>query len=288
MNHALGVFVKIARYTVRSSEAGKNLQDFLTARLGLSRRGAKNLLDARSVLVNRRRVWMAKHPLEAGDEVETQEVAKVESKQPSPKDVRILHQDDSYLIVDKPPGILSNGPGGVEELLRKKLGADTLRAVHRLDKETSGCILFAKDEAAFDAMVPLFKRRSVKKQYHVIALGRVAFESTTVTVPIDGEPAVTHLRNVDVGRDASHLVATIETGRTHQIRRHLDSIGHPVVGDRRYGTRFGESDATVSVARQMLHSWLIEFVHPITGVKIRVQAPIPADFRSCMTTLKLK
>jgi 23S rRNA-/tRNA-specific pseudouridylate synthase len=183
--------------------------------------------------------------------------------------------------------MLSNGLNSVESKLREHLRLPALVAAHRLDRDTSGCLLMAKTAQAFDNVLPLFRRHDVKKTYHVIAAGRVEESEQVITVPIDGEMAITRVRTLDVNRDASHLLVTIDTGRTHQIRKHLDHIRHPVIGDRHYGTRLAASDKSLRVGRQMLHASTIEFVHPETHRRVFAKAPLPRDFRNGLRTFNL-
>jgi RluA family pseudouridine synthase len=269
---------------VTPAEARGTLLDFLAARLSLSRRGAKALLDARNVFVNRERIWMARHALRAGDRVT---VMRESAAPRHPPRLMVLHQDAGYLIVDKPPGILANGRDSAEELLRAQSGIPTLLAVHRLDRDTSGCLLCAVDRDAFEAAVALFKGHCVRKAYHVLALGDVKPAERRIAAPLEGLPAATLIRVLSSNRNASHLLATIETGRTHQIRKHLSLIRHPVLGDRQYGTREASRARWIPAPRQMLHAAEIAFDHPVTGRTVRAVAPLPADFRDCLTRLGL-
>ncbi|OGV42897.1 MAG: hypothetical protein A2X48_10915 [Lentisphaerae bacterium GWF2_49_21] len=271
-------------FTVRIADNGKNLLDFLAAQLNLSRRKAKEIIDSRNVLVNRRRVWMAKHALEKNDIVE---ILNFKADTPVPSDIRILYQDDEFLVADKPAGMLSNDEDSVESKLQQKLNNPELQAVHRLDRDTSGCLLLAKTQAAFRDMIELFKKKSVKKTYHVIAAGHIEKDEQTITFKIDDEHAVTKLRRLDGNNKATHLIAMIETGRTHQIRKHLDMINHPVLGDRQYGMRFGVANFADEIPRQMLHSYSIEFRSPSSAKHIVIKAPLPDDFRGCLGRLHL-
>ena len=274
----------VQRFVVTPGEAGTTLQEFLAEHLRLSKGKAKELLDRRVVFVNGRRIWMAKHELRARDEIEVQQpVAPAVLKQP----VKILFQDDVLLVADKPAGLLANGAGSVEERLREQLKLPELEAVHRLDRDTSGCLLFAKQRALREALVTLFGQREVTKVYHAIAAGRVPDDIRDIRTPVDGEPALTRVERLDANPQASHLKLNIETGRTHQIRRHLLAIHHPVVGDKQYGGRFQPAGQLAEIPRQMLHSAVLVFPHPQTGVTIRCNAPLPPDFRACLHRLHL-
>lgn len=269
--------------TFAVNSAGSTLQDFLARELGLSRNRAKALIDARSVLVNRRRVWMARHAVERGDVVEVAEVAPVRV----PEAIGILLEDPDFLVAAKPAGILANGPDSAESRLRESRGEPTLRAAHRLDRDTSGCLLLARSDRAFERAVELFRSRKVNKSYRAIVTGQVSATPHDIAFPLDGSPARTRIRAISSNSEASYLDVSIESGRTHQIRRHLAMVGHPVLGDRQHGTRQEVSDRQMTVPRQMLHASFLSFTLPADGRAIRAHAPLPADFRACLTRFRL-
>lgn len=267
--------------TVARAEEGVTLQDFLSNRLKLSKRAAKALIDQRQVWVNRKCTWMARHNLRPGDVVEAQAGTAVEAVQ-KVKHVRILAETPNYLFADKPYGMLSIGPGGLEEVLRAQLAEPGIRCVHRLDKDTSGVILIARSDEAFDAAVSVFKTRRVKKLYNFLAVGKIETNPTTITTPIDDEPAKTTIRRIAFNAAATFGSARIETGRTHQIRIHLASIRHPVVGDRLHGLKKSPDQRYMHVPRQMLHAVELELDDPIGRGRLRAHSPLPADFRRCL------
>ena len=262
-------------------EAGQSLQVFLSAKLSMSKRAAKNLMDDRAVWVNRKCVWMAHHELHQGDTVEVP--AGHKPKAEAPAKIRVLIEDEHYLVADKPSGMLAVGEGSLEEVLRVQTGHPALQAVHRLDRDTTGCLLVAKSAAAFDAAVTLFKTRKVTKQYHAIVFGSFDRSSSTVDQELDGERAVSHIQREAVSKDASFLKVRIETGRTHQIRRHLAGIRHPVLGDREHGVKFARDPRLLTIPRQMLHASGLEMTHPmLAGKTLKAHSPLPADFRRCL------
>ena len=272
---------------VAREEEGLSLQDFLANRLRVTKRAAKAMLDARVVWVNRRLVWIARHALRPGDTVAFVVRRGTGARQDKTAErrphIRILWQDDHYLAADKPAGVLTQGRDSAEELLRAQEGNPAIAAVHRLDRETSGVLLFAKTAEALEAAIALFKTHRVLKQYAAIVAGDVERQASTLTETLDGERAVTHLKRLRATADASFLAIRIETGRTHQIRRHLAGIRHPVVGDRQYGVKKSDDPRVLSVTRQMLHAQELELPHPlIPGQHIRAHAPLPADFRAAL------
>lgn len=268
--------------TKSEAEAGVTLQNYLSEKLKLSKRAAKDLIDQRLVWVNRQCIWMARHTLKGGDVVEAQAGTAAQAEAEKPKHIRILTENEHYLFVDKPYGMLTIGPGGVEEVLREQVGSEELRAVHRLDRDTSGCLLVARTQEAFDAAVSIFKTRRVKKLYEFLAVGRIENDPMTIATPIEGEAAKTTIRRKAYNEDATFGSARIETGRTHQIRIHLASIRHPVIGDRLHGLKKSVDPRLIRVPRQMLHATEIELDDPMGRGHLRAHSPLPADFRRCL------
>lgn len=275
--------MNLKRLTVTKDEDGTALVGFLSGRLRLSRSKAKALINQRDIFVNQQRTWMARHTLKAGDIVE---MPDRQNRSDTAK-IPILFEDDYYVVANKRPGMLSNEQGSAEEILRSQLNEENLKVVHRLDRDTSGCLLLAKTPEAFEKAVSMFRERSVKKSYHVVVSGRIDWKERTLKTPIEGRKAVTLCRCLDTNRQASHLTAVLETGRTHQIRQHLNAIDHPVVGDRHYGTRSAASSKTMKVGRQMLHASDLRFTHPFTNRRLSVRAPVPKDLRNCLKSFGL-
>lgn len=276
--------MKPIQYTVTHEESRIILSDFLAGRLQISKKKAKDLLNTQNVFVNRHRIWMTRHLLKRGDKVE---ILKSENASKSATRFTILFEDDDYLIINKGTGLLSNGMNSVEDRLRDHLEMPFLTAVHRLDRDTSGCLLLAKNEPALKSMLTIFRKRRIRKTYHVIASGRLQPPAQTITTPMEGQRAITRIRTLDSNRAASHLLVSLQTSRTHQIRKHLDSIHHPVLGDRQYGTASRLTGKSLNIGRQMLHASEMEFDHPGTGRKIRAKASLPRDFRNCLKQFRL-
>lgn len=296
--HAAGIM----SLTVNKPDS-KVLQDFLAQRFNLSRRTAKAVIDGRNVWVNRQCVWMARFALCTGDVVEIPAVvvkgaerqstqraavpaagASSKAEDRSRRHVRVLWQNDSYLIADKPAGIVScDDPKSVESILRVQEHVPTLEAVHRLDRDTTGCLLFAKNHAALSAAIEVFKTRKVLKVYSAIVAGRVRFVHQNIDMPLDGQPAVSRVSREAISEDASFLRVRIETGRTNQIRRHLASVRHPIVGDRVFGLKNARDARLMRVPRQMLHAATLELPNPLDLRQIiKAHSPLPADFRSAL------
>lgn len=269
--------------TVTRGEDGMRLLDFLAARLHTSRKKAKRLLDNRCVFVNGRRVWMARHVLRTGHGVMLGGGPSAERDAAIP----VVYADDDYWIVNKPAGLVATGEGSLEERLRSEHGNAGVSVVHRLDRDTTGCLLVARSEAARRRAAELFRRREVSKTYHAIVAGRLRGDADALHRPLDGERAVTLYRVLDAGEEATHVQIKLVTGRTHQIRRHFHALHHPVLGDRQYGTRVRLSRKGIRIGRQMLHAAEIALHHPAGGRAIRARAPLPRDFRQCLRTFGL-
>ena len=291
----------------------KILQDFLALKFSLSRRTAKAMIDGRSVWVNRKCVWIARFALRTGDLVEIpSQVVKgavrqgVENSRRCTKEgenstvdlhlrstprqqvrhIRVLWSNDAYLVCDKPAGVVScDDPKSVETILREQEKIPTLEAVHRLDRDTTGCLMFAKNHAAFLAAVEVFKTHKVSKVYHAVATGSFKYAHQVIDSPIDGQPAVSKVTREGASADASFLRIRIETGRTNQIRKHLASVRAPIVGDRVFGLKSARDPRLMQVPRQMLHASTLTLPDPLQPhAEISVHSPLPADFRA---TLKL-
>jgi 23S rRNA pseudouridine1911/1915/1917 synthase len=216
----------------------------------------------------------------------------------------VLYEDDSVIVVDKPPGIAvhpgSGRTGGtlVSGLIARYpdlVGVGSpgrWGLVHRLDKDTSGVLCVARTDLAFGSLTRQLKRREMSRVYTTLVEGRMAAPTGTIEAPITRDPsrptrqmvahggrhARTHfevVRYYDTS-DVSLLTVRLETGRTHQIRVHMESIGHPVVGDWTYGATRRDP----SPPRTFLHASRLEFDHPVTGDRLEIEAPLPDDLQT--------
>ena len=218
--------------------------------------------------------------------------------------LEILYEDDAVIAVDKPAGVVVHAGAGnhsgtlVNRLVHhfaslSKVGGDLRPGiVHRLDKGTSGVLLVARTDAAHQALAAQFSGRTVEKTYVALVHGKVRAESGRIRTPIERDPlrrtrmttksgagraALTEYRVRQRFEKFTLLEVRIHTGRTHQIRVHLASIGHPVAGDRLYGGQ--------AAPRIFLHAWRIAFTTPATGKRINVEAPLPADLSAWLASL---
>lgn len=271
---------KPQQFKVAGAETGTPLITLLARRLSVSRNEAKRLIDSRSVFVNNQRVWMAKHQLAGGDRIEVHGLRPEAGTKPC----SILWQDDRFLIIDKPAGWLSNGPGSIEERLREE-NDRPVYAVHRLDRDTSGCMLLAWRRADVDRMIPVFQRREVLKVYEGLVIGKIPPGLSLITRSVEGEDAETRLRVVKKHGASARVEFTLVTGRTHQIRRHLTSFGLHLAGEKSYGATVLERPELRTIPRHMLHARMLGFPHPYTEKFIQVRAAFPSDYRAAARLL---
>jgi len=217
--------------------------------------------------------------------------------------LEVLFEDDDLLVLNKPAGLVVHpGAGNQTHTLVNALlhhctnlsgigGQQRPGIVHRLDKETSGCLVVAKNDLAHHHLSRQFAERKVKKIYLAIvagtlkrprgsidaAIGRHPVQRRKMAVhPTKGRTAKTDYRVLETGGGISLVECAIHSGRTHQIRVHLHHIGHPVIGDSLYGKK------GASTPRQMLHAWKLGFSHPHTNERLRFEAPVPSDFQAAL------
>ncbi|OAB61872.1 RNA pseudouridine synthase [Leptolyngbya valderiana BDU 20041] len=262
------------------------------------------------------RVVKPKHPVQAGEQVRLQCTLDPHPDNPQPQAIAldILIDDPSVFVVNKPPGLVvhpgSGNPDGT--LVNALLHLDPALAplpraglVHRLDKDTSGCLVVARTLQAHRFLVAAMKRREIKRHYRALVWGEV-IAGGTVDEPLgrhpvdrrrqvvrpDGRTAVTHYRVARRLPSSTLLDVELETGRTHQIRVHMQHIGHPIVGDPMYGRRGlpgGLSEVQIEALkgfrRQALHARRIRFPHPDGEGELQAEAELPSDFVDLLEVL---
>ncbi|HUH02495.1 MAG TPA: RluA family pseudouridine synthase [Kofleriaceae bacterium] len=287
------------RFEVTADEVELRLDQLLAARIPeLSRTKARVLLDIGGVFVDGARVKVAGRKLRAGQVVEATLGGALERATPKPgREARaadeaslpsfeILHQDEELLVVHKPSGLLTaptpeSDRGNLAALLEQRVGG-RIFVVHRIDLETSGLLLFARTPRANRTLSERFRAHDMDRQYLAVVDGNVEAERVTVRQPVQGRSAVTHLEAVErLACGATVLRATLETGRTHQIRLHCAHLGHPVLGDPRYGKRSGPRPP-----RMALHAAVLGFVHPASGETLRFETALPADLATWLEGLR--
>jgi 23S rRNA pseudouridine1911/1915/1917 synthase len=291
--------VKPVRIEVPPERAGERLDSFLGSHPAIgSRSAAERLIEGARVTVDGK-------PRQKRYRVEAGQVIEARPEEPEPQgDVdaaphEVVYEDDHVLVVDKPAGVVVHPAPGhptgtlVEALAGRAAGGnDPYRPgiVHRLDRDTSGLLVVAKDDAAHRDLQEQLRARELTREYLALVDGRPDARSGTIDVPIgrDRRNRTIHSPRTDTPREArTHftieralprttlLRVRLETGRTHQIRVHLAEIGHPVCGDPDYGG--AASGARLVLTRQFLHSAMIGFTHPETRELLRCESKLPVD-----------
>jgi 23S rRNA pseudouridine1911/1915/1917 synthase len=296
----------------------ERLDAYLRGKFPAVSRGAiQRLIEEGHILVNGRTVKPT-HTPRAGEEVQvTWPEAKVAEAQPEEMALDVLHEDDALLVLNKPAGLVVHPASGHEEhtLVNALLhycagrlsgigGVARPGIVHRLDKETSGCLVVAKNDETHIALSAQFAGRQVEKIYQAILCGEMQRDEGEICAAIARHPSHRKRMAVDEGQGrpahtsyrvrerlgvATLVEASLHTGRTHQIRVHFKFLGFPLVGDLTYGNRQNHHLAELTgfqAARQMLHAWHLSFIHPRTGKRMRFEAPLPPDFEEALATLR--
>ena len=296
--------------SVQSEEVGQRLDRHLVAILPeLSRTHIQQLIGDGAIQVNGR-TSKPGYALRSGDEILVDLSAAItptNQVKPQPLPLDIVYEDDDLLLINKAPGMVVHpAPGHYEDTLVNALLAyyPNLRAaeteqrpgiVHRLDRDTSGLLIVAKNARAQAALVEQMQRHEIKKRYLALVEGVIALDQGSIDAPIGRDPrhrqqmaitasgsreARTHFRVLERFSRHTLLLIELETGRTHQIRVHLKAIGHPVVGDPTYGS--GNVIRGSQLRRQFLHASQLQFAHPITGAPLQFEAPLPSDLQDVL------
>ena len=298
-------------FIVTADHSGLRLDHFLVRQYpDFSRASLGRLIRTAAVLVNSKRV-KAGYRLHEKDTV----AVTFPAKEPSvliaqPIDFGVLYEDSEMLIVDKPAGLVVHpGDGNRQGTLVNGLlyrypdlpGSQNDRPgiVHRLDKDTSGILLVAKTETALRNLGESFKNRRISKTYHAVLLRHPGRDNGRLVAPVGRHPV--NRKKMAVLQEHGRYAATnwqvqqrwpgfcfveigLETGRTHQIRVHMASLGSPVAGDRLYGGRPGAATEP-TIHRQLLHASTVSFRHPVTGKEMQFTAPLPADMQTVISDL---
>lgn len=287
------------KYLVENNKY-KNINEILSLEFKISTR-LKNKLIKKNMLFLNNTTCDTRAPVKVGDKLIIDFNYEEDNSNivPNGMDLDIIYEDDWLLIVNKPSGIaihpsilhfnnsLSNGIRFYFDKigLKKKI-----RPVNRLDKDTSGLVIFAKCEYIQECLSLQMQEGILKKEYLCLVSGTINQKSGTINLPIarkegsimercideKGKQAITHYKVIKEFKNYSLVECRLETGRTHQIRLHMASIGHPLLGDTLYGT------SSSLISRQALHSYKIKFIHPITKKEIELIAKLPQDINTCI------
>jgi len=301
--------------TVDAEEQARRLDNFLLGRLkGVPRAHVYRIIRSGEVRVNSRRAGPQQR-LQAGDKVRIPPIRTapgVEGRALGPGgaawiEQRVLYEDTDLLVLDKPAGLAVHGGSGVSlgaiELLRAaRPGAESLGLVHRLDRETSGCLLVAKRRTSLRHLQAQFRDGNVRKVYLALMLGRLEGGGRLVDAPLftaerrggerhvrvdsAGKPSQTRFEVQERLPGATLTRAVLLTGRTHQIRVHAAHLGLPLAGDSRYGSESGALAWQCGLRRLFLHAAQLEFVSPSDGRRIRVDSPLPDELAGVLERLR--
>ncbi|HHZ84026.1 MAG TPA: RluA family pseudouridine synthase [Nitrospirales bacterium] len=302
-------------FTVASGESPKRLDHYLTVQgLSLTRMAIQRLVKEGQVMVNGA-------PIKSSYRVRPLDVITVDIPAPTPIEIRpeaipldIVYEDEVLVVLNKAAGIVvhpapGNWTGTLVNALLGHLGSlssiggrERPGLVHRLDKGTSGVMVVAKTDSAHQLLAKQFKAHSITRVYRTVVAGSIKKSKGTIDLAIGRDmkerkkmssrtakprASVTEFQLVErVGKIATILEIRPQTGRTHQIRVHLSSIGHPVVGDVIYGGRHAHVLEDVIFDRPMLHAAVLGFTHPIHQNYCEYEVPIPDDMKTCLTQLK--
>jgi len=286
------------RFVVRAEDAGKRLDQLLAENVpGLSRRKARVAIDLGGVFVDGARVKVASRALRPGQtvlanlggalerakkEVGAAAREKDEAKLPP---YRIVWQDDDILVVDKPSGLVTaptpeSDRGNLADLLGRSLKS-AVYVVHRLDLDTSGLVVFARNEAANRALSDRIRAHDFDRVYIAALEGRVPWDERTIDEPVAGKRAVSHASVLERFEAFTLTRFRLETGRTHQIRLHARHEGHPVLADRKYG-----KPTPLDPPRLALHATRLGFAHPRTGENLVWESPLPPDLEAWLDRMR--
>jgi 23S rRNA pseudouridine1911/1915/1917 synthase len=279
-------------FVVEKAEVGLRLDQALAARIdGLSRRRARVLLDIGGVFVDGRRIKVAGRAMHLGEKVVANLGGAFERATPrlgrearSSDEARlapfaIVHEDEDLVVVDKPSGLLAaptpeSDRNNLVSLLARRAGGGPVFVVHRIDLETSGLLVYAKTDQANRVLAEKFRTHDLGREYLAVVAGAFPDGVSMIDRPVNGRNAVTHVAIEErLGARATWLRCRLETGRTHQIRLHVQQAGHAVLGDpRASGAAFSPRPP-----RMALHATVLSFAHPRTGAPLAFKSPWPPD-----------
>ncbi len=294
------------------------LDSFLSEKSGLSRSACAKAIEEGAVSVNGKAVRRS-YTVKVGDEISFTPGEPTESEA-KPEDIplSIVYEDSDLLVIDKPKGMVVHpAPGNESATLVNALlyhckgqlsgigGVMRPGIVHRIDKDTSGLLVVAKNDAAHRGLAAQLEHHGIEREYRALVSGGFSSDVGTVDLPIGRHPtdrkrmavlcdgggkarnAITHYTVLERFSGISYLSLRLETGRTHQIRVHMSHLGHPLLGDTVYGggkTAFEKKHARL-LSGQCLHAKRLSFIHPTTGERVSHESPLPQEFEKLLTIL---
>ena len=295
-------------HTIPASEDAPRLDRWLAEQSDMSRTAVQKLIEDGRVTLNDKPV-KASQAVFVGDVfVIREEIVKT---MPQAEDITldIVYEDADILVLNKPKGMVVHPAAGVrdhtlvnallsycDDDLSDVQGEDRRGIVHRLDKDTTGLMIVAKNNEAHRSIASQLEKRTLKRYYQAVVWGKLEAASSVIDAPVgrdpnhrqrmavisSGKPAITKIDVIEQALRGAHLRCELISGRTHQIRVHLSYIGHPIVGDTLYGMKW----PGIFSKGQLLHAYCLEFVHPRTGETINLTSKLPADFASAMEYMR--
>ncbi|MFC2145509.1 RluA family pseudouridine synthase [Actinomycetota bacterium] len=304
-------------FKIDPAVSGERIDKFLSKNLkDVSRSRIQKLITEGKVLVNGAQVTKH-HKLLNGEEIKIEDLSSVNNSPsitPEKIDLNIVYEDKHIIVISKEAGMLTHPAPGNEnhtlvnalmhhsKNLSKLSGDERAGIVHRLDKDTSGLLIAAKDENVHHKLSTMFSERTIKKTYIALAEGRFKEDRGEIKLPIgrsrvdrkkmsvaidNGRDAVTAFEVIEEFHQATVLNIYPRTGRTHQIRVHLNYIGHPIIADQVYGSRFSSKIAKkIGLERQFLHASKLVFTHPVTEKLVEFEDPLPKDLLESLKKLR--
>lgn len=294
---------------INELDIGKRIDSYLAENTEFSRANIQRLIENEKIQVNGKKVKVS-YKIQKDDEISIEdEKPKEISLEAQEIPVDVLYEDSDIIVINKPKGMVvhpANGnPDGTLVNAVMAICKDSLSGiggeirpgiVHRLDKDTSGVIMVAKNDKAHINLSEQIKNHEVEKTYIALVKGFVKENEATINMPIgrstkdrkkmavnkNGKNAITHFKVIERFKNYTLLEVKIETGRTHQIRVHLSEIGYPIVGDTTYSNGKNEW----KIEGQCLHAKSLKFKHPITGKEMFIEAPLPEYFQKVIEELK--
>ena len=297
---------------IEPESAGKRIDIFVAEWQNITRSAAQKLISGEFVTLNGA-IPAKNYKLRAGDELECELPEPIPADaQPQDIPIEIVYEDNDLLVVNKPRGMVVHpAPGNPDGTLVNALlfhikdlsginGVIRPGIVHRIDKNTSGLLIVAKNDAAHISLAEQIKVHSFEREYRAILVGNPKADSGTVDAPIgrspkdrkkmaivaNGRPARTHFTILEHFNGYSYAALKLETGRTHQIRVHMSHLGHPVFGDETYGGGHTKFEQRMALGGQCLHAKSIGFVHPTTGKFLRFDSELPDYFNKVVDILR--
>ncbi|RNA69669.1 RluA family pseudouridine synthase [Alteribacter keqinensis] len=297
--------------TITAEQKGKRIDKVLADSFDqFSRSQIQHLIAECNIEVNG-------DPVKSNYKVQENDAITIEEPEPEELEITaedlnldIVYEDADVLVVNKPRGMVVHpAPGHTSGTLVNGLmhhcndlsginGVIRPGIVHRIDKDTSGLLMVAKNDKAHESLVDQLKAKTTKRVYHAIVHGVISHDTGTIDAPIgrdtddrqamtvtekNSRDAVTHFQVIERFKNHTHVNCELETGRTHQIRVHMKYIGYPIMADPKYGPR---KKTTYPISGQALHAAVLGFVHPRTGEEMRFEAPLPEDMKACLEQLK--